>query len=131
MSCAAIAAAGLHLASWHADPGFNDFNPGGFVRADCEILYGQPQAGVFYNSEERPSAYGGLVFELDRDAPATVFALIGGATGYDFPLVPLVNAGVRLGPFDDDLPLALVIGYTPAIEGKSSHLVHFALEWRF
>lgn len=99
---------------------------------DCEILYGQPQAGVFYNSEEGVSAYAGLVFELDREAVVTPFALVGGVTGYEeYPMAPLISAGVRAGPFDDDVPVAIVIGYTPEIEGKGSHLVHLALEWRF
>lgn len=128
-----IAAIGLHVASWHADPDFNNFNPGGFVRSECEVLYGQPQVGVFYNSESRMSAYAGLEFEYDRDAPITPFLLVGAATGYEeFPVVPLVNAGFRFGPFSDDVPIAFALGYTPPCGSDcGDHVVHLALEWRF
>lgn len=128
-----IAAVGLHIASWHADIGFNNFNPGGFVRSECEVLYGQPQAGVFYNSEDAVSVYAALEFEYDRDATVTPFLLIGAATGYDaYAVVPLVNAGFRFGPFSEDVPVAIALGYSPPCGGDcGSHLVHVALEWRF
>lgn len=127
-----IAAVGLHIATWHADLDFNNVNPGGFIRSDCEILYGQPQIGAFYNSEYDFSAYAGLEFELDRDASVTPFLLVGGVTGYDdWPVAPLVHAGFRFGPFDKDIPLALAVGYSPEIGDQGSHLIHFALEWRF
>lgn len=127
-----IAAVGLHIASWHADPGFNNINPGGLIRSDCEVLFGQPQVGAFYNSEENFSAYAGLAFELDREADVSPYLLVGGVTGYDdFTVAPLANVGLRFGPFDDDVPVALLVGYTPEVSGKGSHLVHFALEWRF
>ncbi|MGI9435669.1 MAG: hypothetical protein ACR2Q4_12720, partial [Geminicoccaceae bacterium] len=79
------------------------------------------------------SAYAGLEFELDREAEISPFLLVGGATGYDeFPVVPLASVGFRLGPFDDDVPVALAVGYTPPCGSDcGSHLVHFALEWRF
>jgi hypothetical protein len=127
-----IAAIGLHVASWHADPGYNNFNPGGYIRSSCEVIGGQPQAGAFYNSEESLSVYAGIEFEYDRDAVATPFILVGAVTGYEaYPVVPLVNAGVRFGPFSDDVPVAFALGFTPAFGDYGSNLVHLALEWRF
>lgn len=137
-----IAAIGLHLGSWHAEPDYNNFNPGLFARSECEILRGQPQIGVFYNSEEEVSVYAGIEFEYDRDAMGTPFLIIGVATGYErAPIAPLVNIGFRFGPISDDFPIAIALGFSPAVGNpckgvatgcrEPSNLIHLAVEWRF
>ena len=124
----AVAAVGLHLASWHADPGYNNFNPGFFVRSDCEILKAQPQFGTFYNSESKISAYGALEWEYDREATLTPFLTLGAATGYEaYPLVPVVSAGWRI-LFGD---IGVGAGYTPPFGDYGSHLIHAVVDLRF
>lgn len=135
-SCAALAAVGLHLMSWHPQDHNGELEsvtPGAYARAECELLGGQPQLGAFDNSLGWPSVYAGLQFELDRHAVFTPFVLVGGITGYtDEPVLPLLHVGLRLGPFSDDLPMALGIGYSPPCgDGCGAHVVHAAIEWRF
>ena len=91
-----VAAIGMHLASWHADPGFNNLNLGGLVRYDCVILGAQPQLGTYYNSERGVTAYAALEWEYNREARVTPFLVLGAGTGYEVaPLVPIVSTGFR------------------------------------
>ena len=129
----AVAAVGLHLASWHAYPGVNNFNPGGLVRADCEILWAQPQIGTFYNSESNVSFYGALEWEYDRDAFLTPFLTLGAATGYKvYPVVPLVSGGLRALfdiPFIGDVGVG--VGVTPPFGEYGTFVVHAVVDLRF
>ena len=128
MSCMTLAAIGLHLFSLHSGQQFNDDTLGGFARADCEVLGGQPQVGAFKNSENNTSIYAALEYELDRDAILTPFGVVGAATGYEsYPVVPLINGGVRLliGP------VGFALGYSPPFGDYGAHMMHFAMDVRF
>lgn len=130
MDClSTIAAVGLHLGSMHfPQENFNNFNPGAYVRSECEVLYGQPQIGTFYNSENAMSFYGALEFEYDREAVLTPFLLVGAVTGYDtYPVVPLISAGGRLLLGD----VGIALGYSPPFGDLGAHVVHLAVEFRF
>ncbi len=107
---------GLHLASWHSKPGFNNVNPGLYVRsADGWTL------GGYRNSYDQPTVYAG--WTLERDVLGVRAGLTAGlATGYEKPwlLVPSVSlpagwARVRLA-------------WIPRIRPGDAHVLHLAVE---
>lgn len=123
MGCIKIIAAGLHLASWHADPGFNNVNPGAYVRTECNVV-----VGAFYNSEERTSVYAGYVLSTDI-GPVQPTLLLGGATGYDFaPISPLISPGVGVNVAEG---VMLRVAYLPKFADNMTHTLHAAVEFRF
>jgi hypothetical protein len=138
MSCAAIAAIGLHLASWHSNPVYNNSNPGVYVRSSCGLLQDTAsmqdgvQLGTYFNSERSQTLYAAYVIDVQPFAQARWFGLfgsIGAATGYRaHSVIPLAMAGVKLS----HRRAGLRLGYTPAF-GKinDTHLVHAAIEWSF
>ena len=50
---------GLHMMTWHAQPGFNNINPGLYFKVESGLT-----GGVYYNSERRWSAYLGRTFKI-------------------------------------------------------------------
>lgn len=110
---------GMHIASWHSEPGFNNVNPGLYYRTDAGWT-----AGAYCNSESRSgrfpdaprckvSAYAGRSFEV---GPFTLTA--GVITGYAMGTVPMVLPSLKLGDH-------LRIGFVPKIDPKTgSHVVH-------
>lgn len=122
MTCAAIAAIGLHLASMHpgATRDFNDTNPGLYVRTECGIT-----VGAYHNSLSRVSVHASYSTDI-RGTP--LFVTAGAVTGYRLPVSPLVMAGVR----QNIGPLTVRVGYLPKVQKvNNSHVVHFMIERRF
>lgn len=118
MTCfSTVAAVGLHLASVHSVDGYNNHNPGVFVRDECGF-----QAGAYYNSERRFSAYAAKTWDLKR---VPVWAALGVVTGYRAaPVVPMAMAGVRIGE--------VRIGYIPKLKGvNDTHVFHIMIEKEF
>ena len=115
---------GMHVASWHSEPGFNGRNPGAYWRADSGLTL-----GAYCNSQSRStrfpdaptckvSTYAGQSFEV---GPVTLTAGI--ITGYAIGTVPMVIPSVKLG---DHLRIAFI----PRINPKNSaHTVHAMLEF--
>lgn len=109
---------GLHISSWHSEPGFNGRNPGAYWRADSGLTL-----GAYCNSQSRSarfldaptckvSTYAGQSFEV---GPVTLTAGI--ITGYAIGTVPMVLPSLKLGQ--------LRIGFVPKIDPKTgSHVVH-------
>lgn len=122
MTCAALAAIGLHLASWHSLPGFEGVNPGAYVRTECGW-----QAGLYRNSEDRFTVYAGKVWDMKR---LPLWGSVALATGYrELPVTPIAMAGIRVR-----LPgrLNLRVGYIPRIHGLNEpHVIHAAIEKEF
>ena len=119
MTCATLAAIGMHLASYHTAPDRNNVNPGLYATTECGLT-----AGVYYNSFERPSVYVGYVYDM-RKLP--VFATLAVATGYRNPVTVTGLVGARIDVGDARIRL----GYVPKIKGvNAGHLVHLTLEWR-
>lgn len=88
MICTFTAAAiGLHLATWHDQPGFETATPGIYAvdTAGCT-------AGALRNSEGRASAYAGYTW---RWGPVALTA--GAISGYG-GIKPLVLPSVAIGP---------------------------------
>jgi hypothetical protein len=139
MSCAALAAIGLHLLSWHSAPQYNDVTPGFYARSSCGLvadtaqLQDGVQAGGYYNSERRWSFYAGYVIDakpLPRAPWFGVFGSVAVATGYkEKALLPIALVGVT-AQLDDDWRLRA--GYAPkAGKLNDTHLITTALEYVF
>lgn len=82
---------GLHVATWHDRSGYNNINPGVYVRTDSGFT-----AGAYRNSIRKPSVHAGYTW-----AKPTSFGDIsltaGAVTGYDRPLQPLLVPSIRAG----------------------------------
>ena len=111
---------GAHVATYHDEPGYNNFNPGIYTKLENGLT-----VGFYYNSNRRMSAYVGYTLET----PGKWFALtVGGITGYDrWPVTPLVVPSVRIG--DDEL--ALRVSFVPKVEKSGTNAVHFSVEHKF
>ena len=112
---------GLHLMTWHAQPGWNGINPGLYAKVDSGWT-----AGFYYNSDRRWSAYAGKTFKVFDKVDVTV----GGVTGYSTRTIsPLVIPSIELWRFEGaDVRLA----FAPRVPGVNpSALIHFTIEKRF
>lgn len=128
MTCLAIAAIGLHLASVHTDrptnpvygPEYNNINPGAYVKAECGLT-----AGLYYNSIRKMTGYVAYTYD---PAGLPLFASVGVATGYDRPVTPIAMAGLRV----DAGSYRLRVGYIPKV-GKTNdtHVFHLMIERKF
>lgn len=109
-------AVGLHLASWHSIPGYDNSNHGGYLR-----LNGW-QAGAFQNSYGNQSAYLGHARDWPV-GPVRAGFMVGAATGYTWTVSPVALATVSAGP--------VRLAWTPKIGSKIAHaaMVHLMLEW--
>lgn len=129
-SCLALAAIGLHLASYHTDrpsnpeygPSYNNANPGLYVQTKCGLT-----VGGYYNSIGRFTAHAGYTY----DAPTLpVFVSFGIATGYNYkiPVVPMAMAGFYVNRGD----YRMRIGWIPKLgTANDTHVLHLMAESRF
>lgn len=123
MSCFKIAAIGLHLLSWHSEPGHNNVNPGIYVRTECDLV-----VGTYNNSNERQSFYAGFAMRFDF-GHFEPFLAAGGVTGYGAaPVIPMMipGIGIKLG----EIAVAR-FGYIPGKFKDLPHILHGAVEVRF
>lgn len=121
--CTKIIAMALHVATLHSEPGYENFNPGVSAQLDCNIA-----AGIYRNSEGRPSVFGGYVFEKQYDR-VTPFLLVGAVTGYeDWPVAPLVSPGVAVRVTDS---VSVRFSYIPGGFNDLPHGIHFSLSKQF
>lgn len=112
---------GLHLMTWHSQPGFNGINPGVYIKTESGLT-----AGAYYNSERHWSAYAGMTFHLHERFDVTV----GGVTGYSARSIsPLIIPSIEVWRFEGaDVRLA----FAPQVPRVNpSSLLHFTLEKRF
>ena len=132
MSCMTLAAIGLHLFSWHSEPGFNTVNPGIYGRAECAVTESFAlggQAGIVKNSEEGDSFYlaGTAVYTIRR---VELSALAGGINGYkNCSVCPLGGVGVGF-KFTDNITgrTTFLPGDLPWENTERPHAVTFSLE---
>ena len=118
-SCGAYAetSVGVHIGSWHSEPGFNNVNPGVYVNHNGWT------AGTYWNSLRKQSVYAGYTFEYK------MFGLtVGAITGYPSPVLPLVVPSVKFAsPFGGSMRVL----YIPYIKQTGAHVLHLTQEWRF
>lgn len=131
---------GMHAASWHSEPGFNNTNPGAYYVADNGAT-----VGAYCNSESRSelfpnakvcqvSAYTGYTASADF-GPLNAAVTVGVITGYQRGTAPMVLPTLSLA---DNLTIAGVnigkprVAFIPKIDPKrGAHVVHLAWEVKF
>lgn len=118
--CARADTFGLHIASVHMPAhNFNNFNPGVYYRNDEGWT-----AGGYYNSLRRVSVYAGYTWQY-RALGLTV----GGATGYEAPIQPLLVPSLRL--FSTER-FSARLAYIPQVEKRiESNVLHLTVEYSF
>lgn len=125
MNCLAIAVIGLHLVSWHDEPGYNNHNPGVYVKSECGLT-----AGVYKNSVRKTTAYIGYTY----DPPKLPFwASVAVATGYHsetrMRLTPIAMIGIKSPQYEG---FRFRLGYIPKISGVNNvNVVHLMIEKAF
>lgn len=117
-----IAAVGAHVASWHSEDGYNNRNPGLYLRTT-----GGWAVGAYRNSIRRDSAYAGRAFTAELVLGLRAELLVGGVTGYEAArVVPLVAPSLLVGVPGGALRLTVL----PKIDPKQgAHVAHFSVEW--
>lgn len=129
LAIAQDATIGFHIGSQHLGKAndYNNVNPG---------LYGKYKGwtgGVFYNSIERVSVYGGYTFESPQWNKLSVAATVGLITGYrdgarPYPmLVP--SLAWEHGFLGSGSTLRLM--YLPPVRNVETHVLHLGHEWKF
>lgn len=123
---------GVHIASVHSSAGFNNFNPGLYIKSK------EGWTGGFYrNSVRKMSFYAGKHFEAESESGRLAIGLtLGFVTGYDDiarisrgKLTLLAVPSIRVSIADD---VSLRAGIIPNIGGiVGSSVIHFALEKSF
>jgi hypothetical protein len=80
---------GLHLGSVHDKPGFNDTNPGIYLKTDSGIT-----VGTVYNSVRKQGFYAGYTFVKMLTNSIEASVTLGGITGYKMTVTPMVIPSV-------------------------------------
>jgi hypothetical protein len=121
---------GLHLASQHVEPGFNNRTPGLFVRWADNSGAGLG-AGLYRNSERKTSAWAGYTFTTPSASALRLRGelTVGGVTGYtsaklQLLLMPSLSAALAK---DAQRETRLHLGYIPKIEKRGSAAAHLML----
>ena len=111
---------GVHVATWHSEPGYNGRNPGLYVKTDSGLTF-----GAYRNSERANTVYAGQTWESDSAAGLRVAATAGLITGYRRAAVlPFVLPSVLIAD-------TVRITYVPRCDPKSSEAVHLSIERKF
>ena len=113
---------GLHLGSIHDKPGFNDSNPGAYLKLKNGLTL-----GTVFNSENKQSYYAGLT--LDKELTESVSASItfGGITGYALAITPMVVPSVAY----DFGSFSLRTTFLTKINKKGANALSFSIEKSF
>jgi hypothetical protein len=116
----------LHVAAYHASPGYNNDTPGvGLlcpVDGDWRIA-----AGTYFNSVRKQSAYVGAAWQPVHLGPVKAGVFAGLVTGYQYPVVPFAGLAlsVPLGPIEAHLVTI------PKVQGISPTTVAFSISFKF
>lgn len=83
---------GLHLGSWHDVDGYNNTNPGAYVRTDAGLTL-----GTYRNSIRERSNYAGYTWTAARTSGAQLDLSLVAITGYAQHAIPALIPSVRIG----------------------------------
>lgn len=124
ISAAAQTAIGLHLVSVHDKSGFNNVNPGVYVN------HKGLTAGLYHNSEHKPSAYLGYTFSGDLPLSMKWGVTVGAITGYSRHKVEaLVVPSIAIK--DPLFGGAWRLSYAAKIKKDGAQALHLSHEWSF
>ena len=106
---------GVHLGSWHDEPGYNNFNPGVYYIGDEGYV-----VGTYYNSERHQSVYAGGVMEHGPFA-----LMVGAVTGYEnSPLMLYAVPSVKAFNFR--------LSWIPKVGSVNTvNVLHLSYEFKF
>ena len=113
---------GLHLASIHDKPGFNNTNPGIYLKTESGFTL-----GAVVNSENNPAFYMGKTYTKPMSS-GDLSMTVGGIHGYKLaPIVPLVvpSLGVNCGE-----KTTCRISYLTQLHKNGANALHFSIEKR-
>jgi hypothetical protein len=110
---------GMHLGSWHSQPGYNNTNPGAYVRLDSGATL-----GAYRNSFRRTTVYLGKTWETEGQG-LRLAVTAGACTGYDKPVLVVPSMSAPVGP------ARLRIAFIPKVEKGGAAVVHAAVETTF
>lgn len=122
---------GVHLTSWHSKPGYNNTNPGMYVRLSNGLVM-----GAYRNSLEKTSAYIGAHFDAALSEHVNAGLTVGVVNGYPGnkwrigrDVVPLFVPSLAL---DIGRSVSVRISLIPNVAGINDvSVVHLSLERRF
>jgi hypothetical protein len=121
---------GIHLATWHSKPGFNNINPGVYLR---EVKSGAT-IGAYCNSESssarfpdaercKLATYAGKTWSYQVNQHVTISATAGFIGGYERGIMPMVLPSALIG---NHLRVVII----PAVDPKvRTWAVHAAYEF--
>lgn len=114
---------GLHLGSKHSAAGYNNVNPGLYLRSADGWT-----AGAYRNSVRRTSVYAGWTGGIDITSGVRAEVTAGFITGYPVAAVlPMAVPSLRVSLTDE---VAARVIFIPSISPKfGAHVVSFAIEW--
>lgn len=124
---------GVHLATYHVKSGYNNVNPGVYVR------WGYFTAGTYHNSVNRQSSYVGLTYEWETPSWPLVSAMAltaGAISGYAYrPVIPFIIPSARFD-LTRDISLRTTLVPEPLftnrkLTGIRAAGLHISLERRF
>lgn len=111
----------VHVASYHADRAadYNERNLGLGLRLrepDSRLSWG---AGFYRNSIRRDTLYAGAAYDVVSVGPATIRIMVGGVTGYTWPVTPIAvpELALRWGS------VGAVVQYLPKINGVTDAVI--------
>jgi hypothetical protein len=112
---------GVHIGSWHSEPGFNNRNPGVFINHNGWT------AGTYYNSNRYQSYYAGYTFKQQINDTFSANVTVG-AIKYAqwFPMV-LPSLGMRNPLIGGET----YVGLIPKTKFTRSYVVHVMHGWSF
>jgi hypothetical protein len=116
---------GIHTVSVHENEGYNNVNPGLYLRLDNGVTL-----GTLRNSESRQSVYVGYTAETPAWHALRAAVTVGGITGYRAaPVMPLVVPSVA---YEFAPTFRVRLGYIPRppVKNSSSALsLMFEMDW--
>lgn len=122
---------GVHLASWHSKPGYNNANPGMYVRLSNGLVM-----GAYRNSLEKTSVYVGAHFDVALSEHAIAGLTAGVVNGYPGnkwrigrDVVPLLVPSLALDVGRGVFARISLIPNAGGVNGTS--VVHVSLEKKF
>ena len=117
---------GLHMASVHDQPGFNNSNPGLYVMHQDAAGNG-PVIGAYYNSERHDSFYVAYTWRLAGNGRCSLDLAGGAITGYDIaPLAPLLVPSAACAVVGG---ISARLSFVPLIKRDGAAVLHLSLEY--
>jgi hypothetical protein len=113
---------GLHLGSVHDKPGFNDSNPGIYIKTEEGYT-----VGTVYNSVNKQAFYAGYTFSRNF-GKVELAATVGGITGYTLPVTPMLVPSVVVSLTDS---FSARINFLAKVHKYGASALHFTVERKF